>query len=450
MALVEAGSESTHVYSRTYLPRVGIPTMGAILKDLGYECDIWFQNIAPVKYDLLKQYDLVGIGSLSVTIREAYKLADYLKGNSVPVVMGGPHTTFMPDEALQHCDYVVLGEGEVSFPALVAALEKDEPAHDIPGIAFRGSDGEIHLTKPAAQVDFAGLPTPDFTLSPQVDKDNLPPIITTSRGCPLDCNFCSVTSMFGRKYRFKSNEQVINEIRPVLHRSVCFGDDNFCANAPRTKSLLKEMIEKDAVPLKWSGEMCVGAAEDEELLDLMGETRCKLMFVGVESIIPETLKKYGKPHDLEAIEMCVERLHKRNIGIHAMFVIGIDDPLEAVEAIVDYAIKTDMDTIQIFSMTPFPGTQAYEESRDSLLHTDWKYFSGMHVVTRPTKCSPYDLQAAIIKETKRFYSWKRVATSYRRGRGWRVKYRAGGNIIMRKWAKENADYLKRLKNGFSG
>jgi len=448
VALVEASSPSTHVYSRTYLPRVGIPTMGAILKSKGYECDLWFEAMPDFKEDQLRQYDIVGIGSLSSTIDEAYRIADSLRRAGKTVVMGGPHVTFLPEEALAHCDYVVIGEGEVAFPALVDALAKGSPPDDIGGLAYRLPAGDIHYTGPAEAADYANLPSPDFALSPQIETEKIPPIIASSRGCPHNCVFCSVTAVFGRRYRFKTNEQVIAELRPLLQHSICFGDDNFCANTKRSKSLLREMIAQNAIPLRWSGEMTVGAASDTELLSLMQQTRCRIMFVGIESVVPETLKQFGKAHDVEAIARCVENMHRYNIGIHGMFVVGVDDDVETVRKIVDYAIATDIDTIQIFSLTPFPGTAAYEELKDRLLHREWGYYSGMHVVAEPNKCSAYEMQMAIVRGMQRFYSLRRLIWAYRRGRGWRVKYRAGGHYLMRKWVEENAEYIERLRTGF--
>ena len=448
VALVEASCGSTHVYSRTYLPRVGIPTLGAILKKLGYECDIFFEAISAPDREQLKKYDVVGIGSITNTITDAYGLADYLRGHGVKVVMGGPHVTFMPEEALAHCDYVVLGEGDASFPALLTELANGGSVQSVPGLALRDPGGGVQLPGKADPVDFEGLPSPDFSLCPQLKAGKIPPIIVTSRGCPHDCIFCSVTSIFGRKYRFKRNRQVIDEIRPVQRRSICFGDDNFCANPKRTKSLLKDMIDQEAVPLRWAGQMCVAAGDDLELLDMMQETRCRTIYVGIESINPETLKKYGKAHEHAATARCIENLHRHNIGIHGMFVVDQDDDPQSVKATIDYAIENDMDMLQVMTLTPFPGTAAYQELKGQLLHSNWEYFDGLHLVMEPKKCTSYELQTAVIREMQRFYSLKRALGSYRKNRGWRLKYRLGAHYLLGKWTRENADYIERLRTNF--
>lgn len=445
IALVEAVSDLTHVYSRTYLPRVGLATMAAILHENGYICDLWVKPMTDAEKTRLADYDLVGIGSLSSTIREAYALADELRKKGTRVVMGGPHVTFLPEEALNHCDYVVRGEGDETLPALVRLLEKGIKPDTLKGISYKSSDTAFQHNDMPDPVNFSEIPSPDFTLSPQIKKHEIPPIVITSRGCPHDCSFCSVTPLFGRKYRFKPHEQVIAELRPVQHRSVCFGDDNFCARPRRTKSLLREMIKQNAVPLRWSGQICVDAASDPELLDLMAETRCRIVYVGVESVDPATLKKYGKAHTVDAVRKCVENLHKRNIGIHGMFVVDSKDDPQTPKNIVDYAIETDIDTIQVFSITPFPGTRAYIDNKDNMLHNQWTYYDGMHVVVRPEKCSAHTMQMAIVDQMQRFYSMKRVLTSYRKKRGWRVKYRLGGHLLLKKWVKENAGYIESLK-----
>ncbi|NIA15242.1 MAG: radical SAM protein [Nitrospiraceae bacterium] len=446
IALVEAASSSVHVYSRTFLPRLGTATLGAILRQRGYECDLWFPGMAPMPKDKLETYDIVGIGSITNTIVDAYRLADRLRKTGITVVMGGPHVTFMAEEALEHCDYVVIGEGDTAFPALIEALAKNTPYEGIKGLAYRLPDGAVRFTGETELVNVDSLPSPDFSLSPQITSGTIPPIVTTSRGCPHNCGFCSVTPIFGKRYRFKEASQVIAELRPLKGRSVCFADDNLCANRKRAKSLFRKMISHDAIPLRWSGQMCVKDAADEELLGLMQQTRCRIMYIGVESIIPETLNKLGKAHHLDDIARGIANLHKHDIGIHGMFMISPDDPPDTADRIVDYAIDTDIDTIQILSLVPFPGTAVYEEYQRDLLHRDWQYFDGMHVVVRPRMCSPLDMQMAITSAMCRFYSLPRVMAAYRRGRGWRVKYRAGGYYLTRRWTTENQGYLDRLAN----
>lgn len=447
VALVEAASSSTHVYSRSYRPRVGIPTMGAVLRGLGYECDLWFQSLPGMKEQRLRRYDIVGIGSLTNTMPEAYRLADSLKGTGPVVVMGGPHVTFMAEEALEHCDYVVVGEGDASFPALVAALAKEEAPEAVPGLAYRLPGGEVRYTGPAEAVDYASLPAPDWSLSPQVRPGREPWIIMTSRGCPHHCTFCTVTAVFGRRYRFRPGDQIIAELRRFGDAIMFFADDNFCANRARTKSLLRDMIEQKAIPRRWTGQMCVEAADDEELLELLRETRCRIMHVGIESISPETLKEFDKVRDVSATGRCVENLHRHNIGVHGMFVVGAGDTPRTVRETVDYAIATDMDFIQIFPLTPFPGTRAFEELEGRLLHREWGYFDGMHVVVQPRNCSAYDLQMAVVRGMQRFYSPRRLLGAYRRGRRWRVKGRAAGIYIVRRWIRENTGYIEWLKSG---
>ena len=116
VALVEALSKLTHVYSRTYLPRAGVATLGAVLKELGYSCEIFIHLMSDEEVKRLEEFDVVGIGSLSSTIEEAYQLADHLRSKNIMVVMGGPHVTFMPEEAIEHCDFARAGRRRSRIP----------------------------------------------------------------------------------------------------------------------------------------------------------------------------------------------------------------------------------------------------------------------------------------------------------------------------------------------
>jgi len=185
IALVEACSHTTHIYSRTYLPRVGIPTLAAILKEKGHACDIWFQALPGYRQERLLDYDIIGIGSLSGTIGDAYRLAGYLKSKGKVVVMGGPHVSFMPQEALEHCDYVVIGEGEVAFPALVNVLNQGRVPDSIPGLAYRLPQGGIQMADAVKASDMQCLPSPDFTLSPRCVAAGYHPSSPPRAGAPM-------------------------------------------------------------------------------------------------------------------------------------------------------------------------------------------------------------------------------------------------------------------------
>jgi radical SAM superfamily enzyme YgiQ (UPF0313 family) len=177
----------------------------------------------------------------------------------------------------------------------------------------------------------------------------------------------------------------------------------------------------------------------------MQETRCRIVYVGIESIHDATLKKFGKVHNVGSIARCIENLHRHDIGIHGMFVVGVDDTPDTVAEIVDYAMANDIDTIQIFALTTFSGTAAAEQLRGRILHRDWQYYDGMHVVVEPRECTAHDLQMAIVRGMQRFYGLRRALGAYRRGRAWRIKYRIGGHFLLRAWVRENAQYLERLR-----
>jgi radical SAM superfamily enzyme YgiQ (UPF0313 family) len=251
--------------------------------------------------------------------------------------------------------------------------------------------------------------------------------------------------MFGAQYRFKANAQVISELRPILDESVFFGDDNFCAVPERTNKLLQEMIAQKAVPLRWSTQICVDAASNSRTLDLMQQTKCCLVYVGMESIYPARLKELRKTHDADSIARCIENLHAHDIDVHGMFIIHPDDAISDIDMMADFAIDTNLDRFQICALTPFPGTQAYDQWEKRILHREWQYYDGLHVVVQPSRCSAYEMQMAAYRVMRRFYSLKHAVESRRRNRPWRIKDSLLASAVLPAWLKENTDYIKRLR-----
>lgn len=448
IALVETKAVKTHIFSRVYLPRLGMPIISGVLKKAGYDVELFFQEQSPVDVERLMEFDIVGLSSITSTVPEAYRIGGALKKLGKVVVMGGPHVTADADEALKYCDYVVRGEGETSFLKLLSSLKNGGDVTNVEGVSYRKNGASAHNPELSEKVDLTQLPEMDFGACKGFSgPEEYPAEVMFSRGCPYGCNFCSVTTTFGRKYRHKTVEQIISTLKPFTNRVVNFIDDNFAANPKKTKELLRRMIETGTAPIRYSCQIRINAARDEELIGLLRETRCKIAYVGLESVNPKTLKKYKKGQTVEQIESAIKVFRKHGIGLHGMFVLGAkDDTVETIEGTIDFAMKTGLDTIQLCALTPFPGTSVYDEMSASgrILHKNWELYDGLHVVIRPEKMTPYELQVGIMRGMKRFYALKNAFKINLRKR-WRVKYRLGGRYLVNRWIKENGDYTNYLK-----
>jgi len=243
-----------NTFSMILLPRLGLPLIGAVLKQQGHDVKIYAPQMAPVDWPDVYEADLVGITATTSTVTDAYRFADDVRARGIPVVMGGSHVTFMADEALGHADYVCRGEGGEQFMLeLIAALRGDGALDSIRGLSFR-RDGEVlHNESRGFCTNLEGLPFPDMTLIHGHENLHTTPIMT-SWGCPFNCNFCSVTALFGRKYRWRSADSVLAELRAKRPRKVFFYDDNLAANKRRLKELLRRMIEEGLV-IPWSAQV---------------------------------------------------------------------------------------------------------------------------------------------------------------------------------------------------
>ncbi len=214
---IEAKSPGAHIYSRTPLPRLGTILLSTLLNKKGYISKAFIEDIAELDWDELKGADMIGISSITSTAPRAFHLAKRFQSMGIPVVMGGPHPTFLPEESLQYADYVVRGEGEETLIELLERLGSGIPLDDIRGLSFRKGNAFVHNPDRPLVQDLDAAPIPDFTVVHNWGKRTYLPI-ATSRGCPFDCKFCSVIPMFGRAYRFKSLDRVMEEIRGAASR----------------------------------------------------------------------------------------------------------------------------------------------------------------------------------------------------------------------------------------
>ncbi|MBI5559870.1 MAG: radical SAM protein [Deltaproteobacteria bacterium] len=456
IVFIETRPPDLHVFARSPIPRLGTVLMGTILKKHGYDVKSYVEVVGEIDIEDILTADCVGLSTITSTAPRAYEIAKLLKDAGIPVFMGGPHVTYLAEEALQYCDYVIRGEADESIVDFIKALDKGAGFENIQGLSYRKDGAITHNRTLYYCKDLNVLPAPDFSIIKGLEVDpfkklSITPIMT-SRGCPYDCSFCSVTQMFGHQYRFRSTERVMEEVENAMRggaKWVFFYDDNFTANKQRTKELLKTMIEKKLTP-NWTAQVRVDVAKDVELLDLMKRSGCHTVYIGFESINPETLKIYNKKQSVEDIEKCIRLLHKEGIRIHGMFVFGSDeDTTDTISQTVRFAKKNDLESVQFLVLTPLPGTKLHHELEHDgrVVSHDWSLYDAHHVVFEPKKMSYYDLQSETLKASKDFYSVWQIAKRALRRDWFNVMIKAYGRSLTRKWLEKNTyfiDYTKKL------
>ncbi|MDD3580632.1 MAG: radical SAM protein [Desulfobacca sp.] len=449
---IEPRAPRAHIFSRVVIPRLGCVLLATILRQQGLEVKVIIEEVTSPDLDRLDfRPDLVCISSITSTIPRAFLLADYYRQQGIPVVMGGPHSSFLPAESLEHCDYVVSGEGDEALPELITALNEGSGFESIANLNLR--QGETLQSNPRRPYieDLDILPIPDYSVIHgwRPGKERYASI-ATSRGCPFNCRFCSVIQMFGRRFRYNSVDRIIEEIQKnaLQARHLFFCDDNFTVNRERIKSLLERMLSL-GINVEWSAQVRVEAARDPELLALMAQAGCYIVFIGLESINPATLKAYNKSQTVEDIRESVINFHRAKIKVHGMFVFGSEeDNPQVIQDTVKFSRRLDLDSLQYLILTPLPGTPVYEdlEVQNRIICRDWSRYDAHHAVFLPRQMTPYELQWETFKAMQRFYSWPSVMKRLFKGDFFMAMLKAHGRLHLKRAFYEKRGYFQLLKD----
>lgn len=343
--------------------------------------------------------DLVAITVETFTARRAYELAQRYRDRGVPVVMGGYHPSFLPDEALQHADAIVIGDAERIWESVIADARNDSLQS-----IYRGGN-QIGLDNFRADKSiFAG-------------KKYMPvEPVQYSRGCRFTCDFCSIHAFYQRSLRVRPLDNLVTELEILNRRKlVFFVDDNLFSSRHDLEALIDAL---QPLGLRWSCQISIDVARDETLLDRMARAGCMFVLIGFESLSGANLKQMGKPwnHVAGDYREVVSKLHRRGIAVYGTFVFGYDDDtLDLIDRSLEFAIESRLEIANFNPLTPTPATPLYDRLLDEcrMLSQQWwldpEYRYG-DPIFRPLKMEPEAFSQKCFDVKKAFYSWRSIST----------------------------------------
>jgi radical SAM superfamily enzyme YgiQ (UPF0313 family) len=383
-------SHSQKVIKTIWFARLTLTTLAALTPP-DIDVRITDENVEPIDFE--ENVDLVGITGMVMHAPRAYQIASRFRQRGIPVVMGGPHASSLPLEAKEHVDAVVIGEAENVWENLLQDLQKGclKP--------FYKSDHHFSMT---------GMPLPRLDLLRKKAYMTVN-CAQTTRGCPHQCDFCHVTHFFGKTYRCRPVDEVIEEVKRLEGEFLVFIDDNIAGNRQYAKELFTRL---KPLKKKWASQASMTLPRDPELLKLAAESGCVSLFLGIESLSPENLKEVNKGFNRShQFEEALKASHDHDIMILAGFIFGLDHDDEGVsERTLRFCERNKIELPSFFILTPLPGTPLYQrmESEGRLLHKDWGRYNGATVVFKPKLMTEETLQQGFHWVCKEAYSWRSI------------------------------------------
>lgn len=374
----------------------------AALTPPDWEITVFDENVRVPDYAALPRPELVGVTAFTSQANRAYEIAAGFRSRGVPVVMGGIHATMCPDEAAARVDAIVTGEAEPIWAKVLSDLQRGRLQ-----TRYAGAHADMAAIQPARH----DLLTGDYAVGS----------IQTTRGCPLNCSFCSVTAFNGYKYRQRPIAAVIREFAAIREKRVLIVDDNLIGtnreHLARAKGLFRALIRAD-LRKQWIAQVTINFADDEELLVLAARAGCAGVFVGFESPTVAGLKEVGKKFNLASsrdFAASVRRIQRHKILVAGSFIMGLDSDQPGIgRQIAAAAERYGVDILNTLFLTPLPGTRLWDELEPAgrvpvdAFPEDWKYYTLTFPVTGYKNFSGAALAREMDICDRTFYSLSRI------------------------------------------
>ncbi|MBS7633599.1 B12-binding domain-containing radical SAM protein, partial [Candidatus Bathyarchaeota archaeon] len=367
----------------------------AALTPRDWKVEIVDENFAPFEF---RDADLVGLTAFTANVTRAYEISSLYREKGVPTVLGGIHASMMPEEALQYADSIVVGEAESVWSEVISDFES----------------GKLQEVYKGDLLDLQNMPQPRRDL---FHPGYMFGSVQTSRGCPMNCEFCSVTAFNGYVYRKRPVENVLDELESIPQKRVFF-DDNIIGfgkqDEERAIALFKGMIER-GIKKEWFCQASINFAGNDEVLEYAAKSGCRMVFLGLEaestSALEDVNKKLNLRVGVSSYDDAFRRINQHGIAVLGAFIYGMDsDTPEKLRARTDYILKSGIDVMQVTYLTPLLGTRLFNKLKDEqrLRYTnfpsDWVHYDMTEVTHTPQSMTPTELAEAMDECTRRLYS----------------------------------------------
>jgi len=411
-------------------PPLGLAYLASTLERSGHEVEIIDAlalelPISQVKKELEKdQPDIIGVTAATPTIYNAFDVVKTAKSVCPRsfTILGGPHPSFLPVETLKECpelDAVCIGEGEETMVEVAEALEGDRELAKVKGIAFKSKGGTIIKTSTRPFIkDLDSVHFPAWHLLPMdkygvLGRKSVICHMMTSRGCPFQCIFCSSSLLFGKRYRARSAENVVDEMEYIVSKynpeSIEFSDDAFTLDQKRVEDICDE-IRRRGLDMGWACSSRVDTVS-RRLLEKMKEAGCFLIYYGIESGSQRILDFVKKGIKIEQVKKTVRWTKEVGIKTLGSFIMGFpDETKKEIKETIEFSRRLKLDYAQFSVATPYPGTELYDMARrDNLLLTeDWSHYTAGRPVMATKNLSPHEIQKLFKEAYIKYYLSPRI------------------------------------------
>ncbi|MBI5541516.1 MAG: B12-binding domain-containing radical SAM protein [Bacteroidia bacterium] len=413
----------------------------ASLTPSDWEVEILDLNFTPLS---IKKADLVGITSFTCTAPMAYEIAKLYRKNNMKVVMGGIHASILPDEALNYVDSVVIGEAEGIWNKVIEDFVK----------------GELKQTYKAELLPYENWPIPRHDLLHPYYQMGA---IQTSRGCPFNCDFCSVSLFNGNQYRLRPIDEVIAELKTIKAKRLFILDDNILGVGKKNEERALELfrrIKEEKINKPWFSFASVNFADKPEIIKAAAESGCEMIFIGFEAEDDEQLKEMNKGLNVKSgshlYSEAVKKINKHKIAVMGGFIIGFDtDTKESIDRRLKFMLRHRINSMSVAYLTPLPGTKSYnnlvKENRiiKNDYPKDWSKYNFLNVLYQPKNMTPEELAEKyfdiIVALYKRKNILMRALVTFIQTRSYKIT-KNSYRLNMRTYLSYKRAYDKYLKN----